>query len=55
MLIPIILILVLIFILKVRKENFGWSCTFTPSFPSHVDMGTVRDQQGEMEYRTKNI
>ncbi len=55
MIILIILALSLLFILNISKENFGWSCTFTPSFPAHVDMGTIRDSQGELEYRAKNI
>jgi hypothetical protein len=32
------------------KEQFGWSCTFTPSQYPKVDMGTVRDKMANDEY-----
>jgi hypothetical protein len=35
---------------NLNKEQFGWSCTFTPSSTPKVDMGTVRDQMANDEY-----
>ena len=57
MLLLIVLLFFVLFCLKSReycgcnnKENFGWSCTFTPSQYPKVDMGTVRDQMANDAY-----